>query len=88
MRDKDGLQEQVVGFSESFHQEKADRYDIVANMTRQYKDMQDYHIQKNAELDKKIEKLQDETGSLISHSVQFTVTSSSPLDHLSPAVFR
>ncbi|KAH7817298.1 uncharacterized protein MONOS_11531 [Monocercomonoides exilis] len=64
MKKKDTLQDKVLDFAEEYNQEKADRHDIVSNMERQYKEMQDYLIQKNKELEQKIEKLQDETAFL------------------------
>lgn len=64
MKDKDKLQDDIAQYSEAFQEETADRHDIISNMTRQYKEMQDYLISKNKELEKKIEKLQDETGML------------------------
>lgn len=62
MRTKDSLQDKIAEHTETFQEEKADRADIIQNMTRQYKEMQDYLVSKNKELEKKIEKLQDETG--------------------------
>jgi hypothetical protein len=43
-------------------QEKVDRVDIVTAMTREYKDMQEFLILKNNELENKIQKIQDEMG--------------------------
>ncbi|KAA6316787.1 MAG: hypothetical protein EZS28_055204, partial [Streblomastix strix] len=55
MKKKNEFHSKVLDFSEQFNQEKADRFDVMQNMTRQYKEMQDYLIVKNTELAKKIE---------------------------------
>lgn len=73
MRTKDSLQDKIAEHTETFQEEKADRADIIQNMTRQYKEMQDYLVSKNKELEKKIEKLQDETGLLYLTIINFVI---------------
>ena len=63
MKDKDRLQDTIAQHTEEFQEEKADRADIVQNMTRQYKDSQTFLIEKNKELENQIEKMTDQQGS-------------------------
>ncbi|KAK2955992.1 hypothetical protein BLNAU_8968 [Blattamonas nauphoetae] len=60
MKQREELQMKVIEETESFHDEKADRRDVMSNMIRQYREMQDYLVQKNTDLEKKIEGIQDE----------------------------
>ena len=62
MREKDSFQDAIALHTETFQEEKADRADIVQNMTRQFHEMQEYLISKNKELEQKIAKQQDEIG--------------------------
>ena len=63
MKDKDKLQEEIAQHTEEFQEEKADRADIVQNMTRQYKETESYLISKNKELEQQIAKMTDQQGS-------------------------
>ncbi|KAH7816787.1 uncharacterized protein MONOS_1560 [Monocercomonoides exilis] len=60
VRAKSEVESRVGEFSDLIDSEKGDRSDIVADMTRQYKDMQEFLIAKNNELEQKIQQLQDE----------------------------
>ena len=62
VRAKNEVESRSEEFAELISTEKADRSDIVASMTRQYKDMQDFLIAKNNELQQKIHKLEDQNG--------------------------
>ncbi|KAA6393371.1 MAG: hypothetical protein EZS28_011104 [Streblomastix strix] len=60
VRTKNEVESRVVEYSDLLDHEKGDRSDIVASMTRQYKDMQEFLIAQNNLLEDKIQRLQDE----------------------------
>ena len=78
VRAKNEVESRSEEFAELISTEKADRSDIVASMTRQYKDMQDFLIAKNNELQQKIHKLEDQNGIFITIFILSTDEFSSP----------
>ena len=78
VRAKNEVESRSEEFAELISTEKADRSDIVASMTRHYKDMQDFLIAKNNELQQKIHKLEDQNGIFITIFILSTDEFSSP----------
>jgi protein-tyrosine-phosphatase len=71
VRAKNEVESHAFEYKDMIDQEKVDRVDIVTAMTREYKDMQEFLILKNNELENKIQKIQDEMGLFLQGSVYF-----------------